>query len=78
MLILLTEKPASLLVLKHEDETGTIGDGQKALQELVSNYNKVTDEVIREKMDKLVNFNMEQGEDLTLWKRLSRALSLRR
>ena len=63
MLFLLTEKPASLLVLKHENETGTTGDGQKALQELVSNYNKVTDEVIRAKMDKLVNTNMEQGED---------------
>ena len=63
MLSLLTEKPASLLVLKHEDETGTTGDGQKALQELVSKYNKVTDEVIWTKMDKLVNTNMEQGED---------------
>ena len=63
MLFLLTEKPAPLLVLKHEDETGTTGDRQKALQELVSKYNKVTDEVIRAKMDTLVNTNMEQGED---------------
>ena len=63
MLFLLTEKPASLLILKHEDETGTTGGGQKALQELVSKYNKVTDEVIRSKMDKLVNSNMEQGVD---------------
>ena len=63
MLFLLTEKPASLLVLKHEDKTGTTGDGQKALQELVSKCNKVTDEVIRAKMDKLINTNMEQGED---------------
>ena len=63
MLFLLTEKPASLLVLKHEDETGTTGDGQKALHELVSVCNKVTDEVFRAKMDKLVNSNMEQGED---------------
>ena len=62
MLFLLTEKPASLLVLKHEDETGATGDGQKALQELFSKH-KVTDEVIRTKMDKLVNTNMEQGED---------------
>ena len=61
--LLTTEKPASLLVLKHEDETGTTGDGQKALQELVLKYNKVTDEVIRAKMDKLVNTNIEQGED---------------
>ena len=64
MLFLLTEKPASLLVLKHEDETGTTDDGQKALQELVSKYNKVTDEVIRAKMDNLVNTNMERGENL--------------
>ena len=63
MLFLLTEKPASLRVLKHEDATGKTGDRQKALQELVSKYNKVTDEVIRAKMDKLVNSNMEQGED---------------
>ena len=31
MLFLLTEKPASLLVLKHEDDTGMTGDGQKVL-----------------------------------------------
>ena len=47
ILFLRTEKPASILVLKHEDETGMIGDGQKALQELVAKYNKITDEVIR-------------------------------
>ena len=52
-----------LIVRKHEDETGTTGDGEKALQELVAKYNKVTDEVIRAKMDKLVNSNMKQGED---------------
>ena len=63
MLFLLTEKPASLLVHKHEDETGTTGDGLKALQELVSKHNKVTNEVIRAKLDKLVNTNMKQGED---------------
>ena len=63
MRFLLKEKPAPLVVLKHEDETGTTGDGQNALQELVSKYNKVTDAVIRAKMDKLVNSNMEQAED---------------
>ena len=63
MLFLLTEKPASLVVLKHDDETGTTGDSGKVLQELLSKYNKVIDEVIRAKMDKLVNSNMEQGED---------------
>ena len=44
VLYLLTEKPAALLVTKHEDTTGTSGDGLKALQELVGKYNKVTDE----------------------------------
>ena len=80
MLLLLTEKPASLLVLKHEDETGTTGDGHKAIQKHVSKYNKVTDEVIRAKMDKLVNTNMEQGEDPDshFMERRSRALSWRR
>ena len=63
ILFLLSEKPASLSVVKHEEETGTTGDGQKALQELVLKYNKVTDEVIQAKMDKLVNTNKEQGED---------------
>ena len=32
----LTEKQASLLVLKNEHHSGTSGDGQKALQELVA------------------------------------------
>lgn len=35
-LLLITEKPASLLVLKHEDKTGIRDDGQKAMQELVA------------------------------------------
>ena len=59
----LTEKPASQLVLKHEDETGTTGDIQQALQDLFLKYNKVTVEVIRAQMGKLLNSNMEQGED---------------
>ena len=63
ILCLLTDKPASLLVLKHEDESGTSGDGLKALQELVGKYNKVTDEVIRATMEKLVNTSMNQGQD---------------
>ena len=63
MLFLLTEEPASLLAIKHEDETGMTGDGQKAIQELVAKYNNVTDEVIQVKMYKLVNSNMKQGED---------------
>lgn len=44
---LLTEKSASLLALKHEDETGTSGNGQEAQQELVAEYNKVTHEAGR-------------------------------
>ena len=63
MLFLPTEKPASLLVLNHEDETGTTGDGQNTLQERASKYNKVTGALIRAKMDKLVNSNIKQGED---------------
>ena len=47
MLFFLTAKPAPLLVLKHENETGTTGDGRRALQELVSKHNNVTDKVIR-------------------------------
>ena len=39
-------------MVKHEDTTGTRGDGPRALQELVGKYNKVTDEVIRSTMDK--------------------------
>ena len=39
------------------------GDGQMALQELVGNYNKVTDDVIRSTMDKLVNSPMKRGQD---------------
>ena len=63
ILYLLTEKPAALLVVKHEDTTGTRRDGQMALQELVGNYNKVTDDVIRSTMDKLVNSPMKRGQD---------------
>ena len=60
---LFTDKPAALLVAKHEDTTGTSGNGQQALHELVNKYKKVTDEVIRSTMDQLVNTTMNQGED---------------
>ena len=56
---LLTEKPASRLVLKQEGESRTSGDGLKPLQ--VTKY-KVTDEEIRETMEKLVNTSMTQGQ----------------
>ena len=52
-----TEKP------NHNDSTGTIGGGHKALQELVGRYNKVIDDVMRATMDKLVNADMKQGHD---------------
>ena len=64
ILYLLIDKPAALLVAKHEDTTGTTsGNGQQALLELVSKYKKVTDEVIRSTTDKPVNTTMKQGED---------------
>ena len=59
ILYLLTEKPAALLVTKHEDTTDTSGDGLKAVQELVGKYNKITDEVIRATMEKLVNTSIK-------------------
>lgn len=37
---LLTERPRSFLVVKHDDSTGTSGNGQQAPQKLVNNYNK--------------------------------------
>lgn len=76
ILYLLTEKPAALLVSKHEDATGTSGDGQKALQDLVGKYNKVTDEVIRAKMETLVNTPMtdqQDPDDFFMEKTLARA-----
>ena len=65
MLLLLARKPASLLliVLKYKDDTRITGDGHKSMQELVSEHNKVTDEVVLEKMSKLVNSNMKHGDD---------------
>ena len=60
---LITEKPASPLVLKHEDEGGKNGDGLKALQELVGKYNNMTDEVICATVEKLANTSMKQGQD---------------
>ena len=40
IIYLLTEKPASLLVVKHEHPNDTSGDGQQAFQEPVNkNYN---------------------------------------
>ena len=57
------DQPASILVVKHEDECEATDDGQKALQELGSKYNKATDEIIHAKNDKLVNSNTKQEDD---------------
>lgn len=63
ILYLLTEKPASILVFKQEDESRTRGDGLKTLEELVGKYKKVTEEVIRATRETLVNTSMKQGHD---------------
>ena len=61
MLYLLVELPAALCVQKYEDESEVSGDGQAAIKELCGNYDKVTDEIIRATMEKLVNTPMEPG-----------------
>ena len=63
ILYLLTGKTAALLVSKHKDTAGTSGNGQPTLLELVGKCNKVTDEVIRSTMNKLVDSTMKQGQD---------------
>ena len=41
------------------------GNGHKAMQEeLVAKHNKVTDEVIRATMERLVNSSMDPGQDI--------------
>ncbi|CAN0352706.1 unnamed protein product, partial [Scytosiphon promiscuus] len=52
-----------LIVLKHEDATGTSGDGRKAWEELQEKYLKVTDETIRAKTAELAATAMKAGED---------------
>ena len=60
---MVTQKPASLSVLKHEDATGTSGDGQKAWEELQEKHIKVTDETIRAKTAELAATTMKSGQD---------------
>ena len=60
---MLSEKPAQLLALKHEDETGNGGNGQKAWQELESKFLKVTDDIIRAKLAELAATSMKPGQD---------------
>ena len=63
ILLLLVEQPAALSLHKHEDNSGNSGDGQAAFQELCNNYDRVTDEVIRAKMEELENTPMNHGEN---------------
>ena len=63
ILFLLVELPAALSIQKHEDDTGISGDGQAAFEELCNNYDRVTDEVIRAKMEELENNPMNPGEN---------------
>ncbi|CAN0373449.1 unnamed protein product, partial [Scytosiphon promiscuus] len=60
---MVTQKPASLIVLKHEDTTGTSGDGRRAWEELQEKYLKVTDETIRAKTAELAATTMKSGQD---------------
>ena len=62
MLYLLVDLPAALCVQKYEDENEISDDGQAALKELCSNYDKVADEVIHATMEELVNTPMEPGQ----------------
>lgn len=48
---------------KHKDTSGTSGDGQQALHDLVNKYDKVTDEVMRSIREKLVSSSMKRGQD---------------
>ena len=50
---------------KHEndDDDGMNDKGQMALEDLVEKHNKVTNEVARATMEKLVNTSMKQGQD---------------
>ena len=63
IIFLLVEEPAALSVQKHEDDTGISGDGQAAFEELCNNYDRVTDEVIRAKMEALEHTPMKPGEN---------------
>lgn len=63
LLFLTVELPAALSVQKHEDDTGINGDGQAAFKELWNNYDRVTDEVIRARMDELETPPMTPGEN---------------
>ena len=71
---LLTEKPAQLLVLKHEDETAIGGTGQKAWRAL--QFLNITDYVIHAKLAELTATSMKPGkkQTTTSWKPSSNAM----
>lgn len=64
MLYLLSENPARLLIVKHEDETGVGGIGQTVWRELESQLLNVTGEVIRDNSTELVASSMKPGQGL--------------
>ena len=51
-------------MLKHEETTGTSGDGRRVWKELQEKYLKVTDETIRSKTAELAATTMKSGQDL--------------
>lgn len=63
ILFIVAQKPAFLIVLKHENATGTSGDGQKAPEDLQEKYIKITDETIRAKTAELAATTMESRQD---------------
>ena len=63
ILFMVTPKPAYLIVLKHEDATGTSCDGRKAWDELQEKYLKVIDETISAKTAELAATTMKSGQD---------------
>lgn len=48
---------------KYEDDSGISGHGQAAFKELCNKYDRVTDEVVRAKLEELENTPMNPGEN---------------
>ena len=49
ILFMVTQNPASLIMLKHDDATGPSGDGRKTWEELQEKHLKITEENKRDK-----------------------------
>lgn len=64
-MFILTQKPTSVLVLKHKDENGTGGKGKKgsAGATVVAKYNKVKGEVVHATMERLVSTSVKLDQD---------------